>query len=324
MDGSGITLTSNDLILDYSVHTVYWDGFEYEAGTIEFEAGTIEDWTGDGNVKFAVSIAWPWSLPEGNWSITASQVNGPSAYGSFFFSKPGDESYISALDSYSEQELTPVAYWRNADQRLRLPDNDVLIFSGGNYPANTPVYILLYYAQIDQHFLVQTTAVVSDDSGSIFGELAAPFDTGATYFLYGITDPDTALSDPNAESCVDVVGNTYGAACDKFYVTFEPSLQAYYATEIPSSCPGAPPQQIIPGQSGYVCTQSERVNLRDDPSRSGNLIVQLEPGTQFHVGEIEPVCADDWSWWYVTVDDTSGWLAEGGDQTDPYFICPLP
>lgn len=321
-DGTGIRLTSNDLILDHGRYIVYWDGFD--------EIGSIEGWTRDNNVKFAFSVSWPKTLPSGTWNITASQANGLSAYGSFHYSRPGDESYIAGLDAHSEEEITPDEHFV-ASQPLRPLDNGGLIVSGGNFPANTPVYILLY-SQSSQPVLVQKTAILSDDSGTVFGELAGPFEIGASYILYGITDPNTPLSDPNTVSCYDMVGHSYGAACDYFTVIAEPSLHGAYSTQVPSSCPGAPPQQIVPGQYGYVCTQSEKVNMRDDPSRSGNVIKQLEPGTQFNVSSLEPVCADDWSWWNVRVDnntpdvqdDVSGWVAEGGDETDPYFICPLP
>jgi len=322
-DGTGITLTSNGLILDHGIYSVHSDGFG--------PGGPIQGWTADGDVKFAIPIWWPQTLPSGNWNITVSQANGPSAHGQYYFKKPVEESYISGLDASSEEEIRYNDY-EVGSQPLQLTDNGGLIVSGGNYPANTPVYILVYDSPYSEPALVEKTAMLSDDTGAIFGELAGPFEIGAGYLLYGITDPDTVLSSLDTYSCYGVVGDSFGAACDYFQVIAAPSLHGSYSTQVPSSCPGAPPQQIIPGQSGYVCTQSERVNLREDPSRSGNLIVQLEPGTQFDLGEIQPVCADDWSWWYVSVDnntlemedDVSGWLAEGGDETDPYFICPLP
>jgi hypothetical protein len=89
-----------------------------------------------------------------------------------------------------------------------------------------------------------------------------------------------------------------------------------------AACPGAPPQRMLITEPGYVCTQSDSVKLRDAPSRSGNEIIRLPPGTNFHVIE-GPSCSDNWSWWRIRTDDgTVGWIAEGGDNTDPYFICP--
>jgi hypothetical protein len=64
-------------------------------------------------------------------------------------------------------------------------------------------------------------------------------------------------------------------------------------------------------------------SLRSAPKRSGSEMMQLSPGASFVVIG-GPSCADNWSWWNVRLDNgTTGWISEGGDQTDPYFICPL-
>ncbi len=90
------------------------------------------------------------------------------------------------------------------------------------------------------------------------------------------------------------------------------------------ACPGAPPQRMSLGDGGRVCTQSDTVRLRVEPSRSANFERQLAPGSQFTVVD-GPACADNWSWWFVTVEDGEwGWVAQGGDEAEPYFICPLP
>jgi len=39
------------------------------------------------------------------------------------------------------------------------------------------------------------------------------------------------------------------------------------------------------------------------------------------------VCDEDPGWWYWPVRTRSGytgWMAEGGDEKDPYFLCPYP
>jgi len=91
-----------------------------------------------------------------------------------------------------------------------------------------------------------------------------------------------------------------------------------------SSCPGAPPQRMTVNQRGYVCTKSDSVRLRVSPARSASTLVQIVPGTQFTVIG-GPSCSDNWSWWNIQLDDgTTGWVSEGGDEVDPYFICPLP
>lgn len=99
------------------------------------------------------------------------------------------------------------------------------------------------------------------------------------------------------------------------------------ATNLPdnstSSCPGAPPQRMTVNQRGYVCTRSDAVRVRVSPARSANTLVQIQPGAQFTVIG-GPSCSDNWSWWNIRLDDgTIGWVSEGGDEIDPYFICPV-
>lgn len=108
----------------------------------------------------------------------------------------------------------------------------------------------------------------------------------------------------------------------------QPELHGTTSSETPSeavgpSCPGAPPQRVSVNGRAYVCTKSDSVFLRSEPRRAGSTLVSLPPGTQFTVMD-GPRCADNWSWWLVKTDDgRNGWIAEGGDSIDPYFICPL-
>jgi hypothetical protein len=116
---------------------------------------------------------------------------------------------------------------------------------------------------------------------------------------------------------------------------FDPSIrlnrcEAPYTTplvetpEQAGSCPGAPAQRVQAGRRGYVCTQQERVKVRREPSRASSELTRLPPGAYFDILD-GPACADDWSWWYIlTKDGQKGWIAEGGDDTDPYYICPAP
>jgi hypothetical protein len=91
-----------------------------------------------------------------------------------------------------------------------------------------------------------------------------------------------------------------------------------------SSCPGAPAQRVSVGEAGYVCTQTDNVRVRNAPNRSADVIASLPPGTTFTILD-GPACSDDWSWWRVrTSQGEQGWIAEGGDNVDAYFICPWP
>jgi len=87
-------------------------------------------------------------------------------------------------------------------------------------------------------------------------------------------------------------------------------------------CPGAPKQRMTIWENGEVCTRNDRVIVRSAPRRSGKELLRLKPGETFQIIG-GPACADNWSWWQIEMEDgTTGWVAEGGDATDPYFICP--
>jgi hypothetical protein len=92
-----------------------------------------------------------------------------------------------------------------------------------------------------------------------------------------------------------------------------------------SSCPGAPPQRLKVDFFGEICTKKNPVKLRLQPKQTGLALTGLEPGTSFQVIG-GPVCADRTSWWQVSWWTNSrtqtGWVPEGGDQTDPYYLCP--
>jgi len=50
----------------------------------------------------------------------------------------------------------------------------------------------------------------------------------------------------------------------------------------------------------------------------------MEPGTALAIVD-GPICADGWLWWQVQAEGGEiGWVAEGGDETDPYYICKTP
>lgn len=106
-------------------------------------------------------------------------------------------------------------------------------------------------------------------------------------------------------------------ASTKAIVVFDPT-----PTDEPSSCPGAPTQRVDVGKRGYVCTKNDRLIVRDGPGKQNSEITRIEPGTYFRIIE-GPVCANNWSWWSIKTDaGIKGWVAEGGDNIDPYFICP--
>jgi hypothetical protein len=92
---------------------------------------------------------------------------------------------------------------------------------------------------------------------------------------------------------------------------------------ITSSCPDAPPQRVQVGERAFVCTKNDRLIVRKNPKKKATEITRIEPGTQLVIID-GPKCANKWSWWRVETEfGDKGWVSEGGDSIDPYYICPL-
>lgn len=91
-----------------------------------------------------------------------------------------------------------------------------------------------------------------------------------------------------------------------------------------------------------VCTWSDNLIIRDEPGPNGSEMFRMAPGTRLVVIG-EPTCSDNSSWWQVEVPggilvrrgsfdaplyqletDTIGWLREGSDAIDRYYICSIP
>lgn len=91
-----------------------------------------------------------------------------------------------------------------------------------------------------------------------------------------------------------------------------------------SSCPGAPLQRLTVGNRAKVCSSVNSVKIRSTPGMSGSRITSLPSNSEIDVIG-GPVCAgNNWSWWEVRTDGGQvGWMAEGGDEVDPYFLCPI-
>ena len=89
-----------------------------------------------------------------------------------------------------------------------------------------------------------------------------------------------------------------------------------------SGCPGAPPTRLVIGAMASVCTQSEDLIMRFSPGMISQALIGVQPGTNLMIID-GPSCANNWFWWKVELDTgLAGWVAEGGDDVDPYFICP--
>ncbi len=112
-----------------------------------------------------------------------------------------------------------------------------------------------------------------------------------------------------------------------------------------SKCPGAdwlPQASIAIGDNVRVCTKKDRLIVRKKPKQSANEIIAIYPGSIVEIKQ-GPYCADTSWWWKVTVpvntkyanssyasyssfhylsQSVTGYVREGTDSIDKYFICP--
>jgi hypothetical protein len=299
---------SPNLLLNQNTKAVQWEGYHGFAGSAE--------WSGNGILHVSIDTWWPNSLSEGEWQVQAYGDN-ILATGSFMVVKQTGRPYITALDSRSETQIMP-GTWGSGLHPVRLKNNGRIDVTGSDFPANTEIYVLLYRyipSNPAKAKLSQKLSVISNSAGSIKTELSAPFELGQSYLVIGLSDPDTPLSGSIINSDPLIPSDYFLIETGSASVTSEQTF---------SSCPGAPTQRMVVNQRGYVCTQTDSVRLRNAPQKSSSTIAQLPKGTKFTVIGGSS-CADNWSWWQVKTDNgLTGWISEGGDSVDPYFICPIP
>lgn len=124
--------------------------------------------------------------------------------------------------------------------------------------------------------------------------------------------------------------------------TYQPTLMTDTPTAFvqPSSCPGAAPQRVSIGDTVLVCTKRDRLVVKVDPGLATEEIIRVYPGSELTIVG-GPECADDSSWWLVEVPvntkaakhqtelsdffytdrEYTGWVPEGSDAVDPYYLC---
>lgn len=93
-----------------------------------------------------------------------------------------------------------------------------------------------------------------------------------------------------------------------------PRVEAQY-------CTGTLYSNLIPGDTALIAS-ADLLNVRAEPSLSGERLTQIAPDTEFFVVG-GPVCADDYAWYEIRLDNTqTGWVAEA-DHED-YWLGKLP
>ncbi|NLB71939.1 MAG: protein kinase [Chloroflexi bacterium] len=111
----------------------------------------------------------------------------------------------------------------------------------------------------------------------------------------------------------------------------------YTPTPTYGSCPGAEPQKVRVGDKARVCTRSDRVVVRSEADSGSEEIFRMYTGTKLEIIG-GPRCGSDFTWWQVvvlkgshvalgnndwnTTRDEIGWVREGSDAKDLYWICP--
>lgn len=117
-------------------------------------------------------------------------------------------------------------------------------------------------------------------------------------------------------------GRIYDWAPETIRTQSSSSSSSSTGSEQTSSCPGAPQQRLEIGGMAYVCTSIDSVKLREGPGKDHAVIKSLIPGADLEIIG-GPKCNNDWSWWQVkTESGYIGWMSEGGDNVDKYYLCP--
>lgn len=90
-------------------------------------------------------------------------------------------------------------------------------------------------------------------------------------------------------------------------------------------CPDALPQRLKIGEKGIVCSPQGAIGYGHEPGDAGPFdLTPIPYGTEFEVFS-GPFCIGDGKSWYYLGNPKQifGYVPEGGDEEDGYFLCPL-
>jgi hypothetical protein len=170
---------------------ILWD--EYAEIRLPFG---FANWENDNLAFVSLPVWWPSSYPEGQWHVK-SYGNGFSIIGDILaYKKKHEKPYIFAYDSRLDAEImpTPSIQYPLTIHFVKLNSNGKLDVAGRGYPPNTVIYIVLYEHTAGVELrLIDKSYTVSDSMGSISTELDSSFELGKTYWIVGLSNPNTPL-----------------------------------------------------------------------------------------------------------------------------------
>lgn len=182
----GTMFTSNSIVANQSTQTVEWDGYPGNNGNYAFFE--------NGNIYLDLYLSWIPNFLEGQWRIHVIG-NSLDVIDDSVVTKSAGSSYIVAVGGGGGTEIVP----RTSDSShrpVRYTEDYRIGVIGSDFPPYTKIYVLLYRTDdLSTAELLETYSVVSDSAGFIETEIAAGFELEQTYYLIGITDPDTPLTD---------------------------------------------------------------------------------------------------------------------------------
>lgn len=215
-----------------------------------------------------------------------------------------------SLDSF-DQDLDTVDQLGTTDQKISSTRIDKEVFPPPPIKQNQPIHnspaknsnmpwVFLGICALIGIFLF---IVLTGSGNSSNGQTASSSSSdGYTSPLSQPAPQDSSVNDPV------IVAPTYPDP------TITPTVFA---------CPGMPPSRVKIGDKVVVCSK-ERLILRVDPRKTAADIRRFEPGTKFEIID-GPECADDSTWWKALFKyndkDYIGWVREGTDPVETYFIC---
>ena len=266
------------------------------------ETELVDVHTSQNSLATEIDFWWPGTLAEGVWKIEVTWQGGAFT-GEFDAGNKGlPEIYLE--ETGPADQFLPLCH--PARHQTDLP------VIGEGFPVTSLAYILLYerYPSFNEsnrakHFkLVWKSSALTDGNGTFRSTLPYEIKSGFTYQLIAVTDSNVSITE-------QLYGETIDAA------------DCFQAPISRSACTGAPPQRMIPGLLGYVCTQAERFDIYESPGMLSSAIDVLTPGDYFLVVG-EPQCMDNQSWWQIETGwGTVGWVPES-DATGSYAICLRP